>query len=118
MNQSIRPSPQSHLGGCDYRDDRAIRASGWMIVLVGVGLGCFGVPLTAQSRATLQVAAEVVQVTPTAAALGQARDLAAQAVPGRGVTPLATITVVSDGLAADPERRPAARVVTIEFLSN
>jgi hypothetical protein len=84
------------------------------------GLLCWtlGAPLEAQSRAALQVAAEVVQITPSAVALDRARGLAVGTAPGSGSTSLATIAVVTDSLTTPSDRRRSARVVTIEFLSN
>ena len=82
-------------------------------------LACFASSVAAQSRAALQVAAEVVQITPSSGALAQARDLAILTLPGRGATSLATIDVTpADSQPATAQPRRLARRVTIVFLSN
>lgn len=115
MKQSINTPVDPARGDSGHQPQPAESKWGRLAALAGLAWCCLGAPLSAQSRATLQVAAQVVQITPSAVALGQARDLAGQGAPGSWTTPLATIVVAGDSVAT---QRRAARVVTIEYLSN
>ncbi len=83
--------------------------------LVTLLLAAFPVILSAQSRATLQVAAQVVDIRPSRAALAAARQ-AADSLPGHREAGLATIRV--EPLPPVDSTAHAARRVTISFLRN
>ena len=123
MSQHLRGTP---VAACTGRKQSRPR-SAWLArdlgqagMLLGLGLGAFSAPASAQSRGTLQVAAQVLEAQASQLALAQGLTAVRLGTGSPEGTSLASVKF--ERMAVEADRTRSARLpratVTISFLRN